>query len=69
MTDLAQAPAITVHHPPVSRPRSHRLGIGNTFSALCALLGEAYAMAYVEPFLGCPSHSRHKTGEELNIGS
>jgi hypothetical protein len=67
MTDLA--PAITVHRPPVSRPHTHRLEIGNAFSALGALLGEVFAMAYVEPFFGSPSHSRHKTGEELDIGS
>jgi hypothetical protein len=63
MTDLARTTPITVRHRTAFRIRFPRLRIGATFSALGALMGEAFSMAYVQPYFGLRRNSQEAFDE------
>ena len=55
MTDISTTAPITARRLNLPRPSFPRLGIGASLAAISGLLGDAFKMAYVDPYT---SHGR-----------
>ena len=55
MTDMSTTTPTTIRRLILPRPGFPRLGIGATLTAMFGLLGDAFKMAYVDPYA---SHRR-----------